>query len=239
MNKVQRAVILAAGKGERMLPLTKTTPKPLIKVHGQTMIESIIQALHSNGIFEIYIVVGYLKEQFYYLEDKYEGIQLIANPYYDNYNNISSLYMARNHIENAFVLDGDQLIHSNNILQPTFLKSGYNVVWSRTYTNEWLLQINESGKVISCNRTGGKKGWQLFSISRWSREDAATLKLKLEEEFEINKNHKAYWDDVPLFLHAQYFDLTVYEMKKGDVVEIDNVEELSKEDESYQYVLDN
>ena len=95
MHTVKRAIIMAAGIGKRMQPVTFKTPKPLIKVNGIRMIDTVIQALHKNHITEIYIVVGYLKEQFYPLEYQYPGVKIIENPYYDTCNNISSLYMAR------------------------------------------------------------------------------------------------------------------------------------------------
>ena len=110
MNKAERAIIMAAGLGNRMRPVTLTTPKPLVKVNGERMIDTVIQGLRENGITEIYIVVGYLKEQFYTLEQEYPGVTIIENPYYDTCNNISSLYVARDHIENAMILDGDQIV---------------------------------------------------------------------------------------------------------------------------------
>ena len=64
MNQVKRAIIMAAGIGKRMQPVTLATPKPLVKVNGIRMIDTVIQGLHNNGIHEIYVVVGYLKEQF-------------------------------------------------------------------------------------------------------------------------------------------------------------------------------
>ena len=95
MHQASKAIIMAAGKGERMHPVTEKTPKPLIRVKGQRMIESVIEALRRNGITEIYIVVGYLKEQFEELAEQWPGVQLIENPYYETCNNISSLYAAR------------------------------------------------------------------------------------------------------------------------------------------------
>ena len=234
MNKVERAIIMAAGKGERMHPLTLKTPKPLIKVNNVPMIESVINALHINGIYEIYVVVGYLREQFEYLEEKFEGLTLIYNPYYETCNNISSLYVARKHIENAFILDGDQIINNPSILNPEFDFSGYSAIWTEKETNEWLMKTDASGKVVSCSRTGGIEGWQLFSVSRWSREDAEKIKRFLETDFKEEKNKNLYWDDVVMFCHPEEFNLRVYEMQSGDIVEIDNVDELKKVDSSYE-----
>ena len=86
MSEVKNAIIMAAGMGNRMQPLTLETPKPLIKVNGSRMIDTSIRALHANGIYEIYVVVGYMKERFSCLEKEYPGIVLIENPYYDRCN---------------------------------------------------------------------------------------------------------------------------------------------------------
>ena len=233
MNNIKNAIVIAAGKGERLRPLTNETPKPLIKVNGVPMIESIIESLHKNGISEICIVIGYLKEQFYYLEEKYDNITLIENPYFETCNNISSLYVAREHLGNTVILDGDQIINNTNILYPDFDKSGYCGVWTDKFTNEWLMNVDDSGKVISCNNAGGCNGYQLFSVSRWNNVDSAKLRELLEFEFIEKNNTGIYWDDVVMFCHPDEFDLCVYEINKGDVVEIDNLEELSAIDSSY------
>ena len=208
MCQVERAIIMAAGKGTRMRPITNSIPKPLVKIHDIPMIEGIINQLHQQGIFEIYVVVGYLKEQFNYLEDKYENLHLIDNPYYDTCNNISSLYVARNHLKNVIILDGDQ-IH-----------------------NEWMLKL-ENGFVTSCSRTGGQDGWQLYSVSRWNEEDGKKLKKHLEIEFEEKKNTDIYWDDVALFCYPNEYQLSIKEMHEGDILEIDSFDELCSIDETY------
>lgn len=233
MHQVKRAIIMAAGKGNRMRPVTLHTPKPLVKVNGVRMIDTVIQGLHVNGIKEIYVVVGYLKEQFQCLEKEYEGLTLIENPYYDACNNISSLYVAREHLEDVIILDGDQIIYNTEILAPEFERSGYNGVWTDEETTEWLMTV-KNGIVIHCSRTGGRRGWQLYSISRWNAEDGKKLKKHLEIEFEEKKNRQIYWDDVAMFCYFADYTLGVYEMKATDIVEVDDLSELAELDSKYQ-----
>lgn len=233
MHQIKRAIIMAAGTGSRMKPVTLTTPKPLVKVHGRSLIETVIEGLHANGIHEIYIVIGYLKEQFLSLKDRFPDIVLIENPYFDTCNNISSLYVARDHLEDALIIDGDQIIHNVRILSREFSKSCYNVIWTDSPTNEWLLTLSD-GIVTHCSRTGGSKGWQLFGISRWTAEDGMKLKHHLETIFEDTTLRHLYWDDIPLFCFPDEYNLGVFPMSQGDVQEIDSLSELIAVDPFYQ-----
>ena len=235
MHKVRRAIIMAAGLGNRMHPVTVSTPKPMVKVNGVRMIDTVLQGLQANGIKEIYVVVGYLKDQFETLVEEY-GVKLIENPLFDSCNNIASLYFAREYLQEAIILDGDQIIYNRDILSPEFEKSGYNAIWTDGQTDEWLMQVRD-GKVVSCSRTGGCGGWQLFSISRWTAEDGKRLKRHLELEFEERQNRQIYWDDVPMFCHFEEYDLGVRPMQKDDVIEIDNYSELVAVDPHYLEVL--
>ena len=233
MNRVENAIIMAAGIGQRMRPVTLEIPKPLIPVNGIRMIDTVIQALHSNGITDITVVTGYLKEKFEVLKQDYPEIRLVENPYYDTCNNISSLYAAREYLGSTMILDGDQMIYNPEILSPEFERSGYNAVWTDGDTEEWLMTV-EDGIVTHCSRTGGKQGWQLYSISRWTEEDSRKLRKYLETEFEEKKNRQIYWDDVAMFCYPEEFRLGIREMHKGDMMEIDSLEELIEADPSYQ-----
>lgn len=237
MSKIERAIIMAAGLGSRLNPITLTTPKPLIKVNGVRMIDTAISALHKNGISEIYVVIGYLKEQFISLEKDYPGVVLLENPYYAECNNIASLYVAREYIENAIIMDGDQIIYNPEILSTDFGYSGYSSVWTDERTDEWL-QTVENGVVTSCSRNGGKKGWQLYSVSRWNADDGKKLKRHLEIEFEKRKNRQIYWDDVAMFCYPEEYKLGIYPISKEDIVEIDNLQELAALDSYYRKYLE-
>lgn len=234
--RVERAVIVAAGTGTRMRPVTLHTPKPLVEVNGKAMICTVIDGLIENGINEIYVVTGYLCAQFERLRSLYPGLTLIENPYYGSCNNISSLYAAREHLENCIILDGDQIIHDSSVLSPEFDHSGYNCVWTGESTDEWLLTV-EDGIVTHCSRTGGKNGWQLYSISRWSAEDGRRLRRHLEYEFEVKGNRQIYWDDIALFCYPGEYRLGIREMRRGSVEEIDSLRELAAADSRYARYL--
>lgn len=236
MHRAKRAIIMAAGMGSRMQPLTMEIPKPLISVCGKRMIDTVIEALYQNGISDIYIVVGYRKEQFSELKEQYPGIVLIDNPFYEQCNNISSLYMARDYISESVIIDGDQMIYNSKILKPEFVRSGYCCKWTEEETQEWLLQV-ENGIVVSCSRNGGKSGWQLFGVSFWSKEDGERLRRHLTYEFEIKKNRNIYWDDVALFCYPKEYKLGIREIREGDLMEIDSLAELLSIDSSYQEML--
>lgn len=233
MYQAKRAIIMAAGIGQRMQPLTLQTPKPLITVHGNRMIDTVIRALLHNGIREIYVVTGYLKEQFSILEQEYSEVTILENPDYDTCNNISSLFAAREYIPESIILDGDQIIYNPNILLPEFERSGYCCAWTEDKTEEWLLTV-EKGIVTACSRTGGEKGWQLYSVSFWNKEDGLRLQKHIEQEFLIKGNRNIYWDDVALFCYPDEYQLGIRRIEKEDIIEIDNLKELQEIDTAYQ-----
>lgn len=236
MSTVERAIILAAGEGRRMRPVTLDTPKSLVRVNGVRLIDTVIQGLTANGIHEIHIVVGWRKEQFQALVRDYPGIELIENPWYGSSNNISSLYAAREYLRNVIITDADLLIRDPRVLAPEFQRSGYNAVWTDESTSEWLLTVEE-GVVSSCSRTGGAHGWQLYSVSRWDEVDGARLRRHLETEFEQRRNWGIYWDDVALFCHPEAYQLGVSPMDAGGIIEIDTLAELAALDSSYRRYL--
>ena len=226
------AIIMAAGKGERLRPLTETTPKPLIEIHGTPMIENIISSLKQKGVNDITIVTGYLKDKFEYLKDKYQ-INIINNPDYDKANNISSLYYAKEKLGDTIILDGDQIINNLDIIKLDFTKSGYVCVPINTFKREWILSLDKNNKITSCLRDGGDHGYELKSLSFWTKEDTEKLKQLLVQEYENKGRANVYWDDIAMFLHPDKFELYGYIINENDIEEIDSLEELQAIDERY------
>ena len=236
MYKIKRAIILAAGYGNRLAPFTDSTPKPLLPVHGVPIAERLIESLLAQGITDITMVTGYRRESFSYLQDKYGTIRLLYNPDYEKGNNILSLYAARNVLRSGstMILDADQWIYDASILNPYFVSSCYLASYVEGDTKEWLLEL-EGDRIRACSRIGGRDGWRLYSVSLWSEEDAARLAAHIECDAHVHR--ELYWDDVALFLHRDEFRLSVRKMSADSLCEIDTTEELCAMDPTYAELL--
>ena len=145
--RVDAALFLAAGFGSRFVPLTYETPKGLLKVFGERMIERQIQQLHAVGITDITIAVGYLKEKFEYLIDAY-GVKLLYNPEYATKNTLATLWNARSAIEgkNVYILSCDNWMRENmyHTYEPT---SWYSASYMEGTTEEWCLSTTKKGRI--------------------------------------------------------------------------------------------
>lgn len=115
----KNAIILAAGFGMRMVPINTMYTKGMLKVKGELLVERLICQLHEANIDEIYIVVGFMKEAYEYLIDKYH-IKLIVNPEYMEKNNLFSLYRAKKYLKNTYIVPCDVWCRENPLHFPSF-----------------------------------------------------------------------------------------------------------------------
>ena len=159
---VKRAIFLAAGFGSRLVPITLNTPKPMVKVHGKRIIETLLDAVVEAGIKEIIIVVGYLSEQFELLLKKYPNIKFVYNPKYNEANNISSAYLVKDKFANAYVLESDLLLYNKSLIRKYEYRS--NMLGRYVdVTDDWCLETKNG--IITKEKLGGYNCYQMIGIS--------------------------------------------------------------------------
>ncbi len=228
--RVKRAVFMAAGFGSRLVPITLNTPKPLVRVKGKRLIDTMLDAVVSAGIEEIYIVCGYLGEQFEQLKEKYPHIHLVTNTMYTEANNISSVYLTREHLQNAYVLEADLLVNNKAIFDKYLYHSVYLGIPTEE-TDDWYFKTDASGIIYELG-IGSTDCYQMLGISYWSREDGATLPRHLEESFPLHKDED--WCYVPMVKYKDVYRVHVRPCAASDIQEIDHYEELCALDPSYR-----
>lgn len=228
--RVKRAIFIAAGFGSRMIPITLNTPKPLVRVKGERIIDSMLDAVIDAGIEEIYIVRGYLGEQFDQLLYKYPGIKLIDNPDYNEANNISSAIRVKDLYENSYVFDGDLLLYNKSLITKYQYSSNYLTIPVKR-TDEWCFKT-KAGRITGVT-IGGVDGHEMLGISYWTEEDGAKFAGHIEEVYRAPGGRERFWDEVVLDYHLEEYELYVRECKREDIVEIDSFRELREIDSSY------
>lgn len=217
-----RAILLAAGMGTRLRPLTLKVPKSLVKVNGQPMIERQIEFLIEKGIQDIIVVTGYLNEKFNYLEEKY-GVKLVHNDKFNVYNNIYTMYLVRNYLENSYVIDADVYLNKN-FLHSHIHDSTYFSGYKRGFKNEWVLVFDKNNIVKDIVVSDGD-GYILSGVSYWNKEDAKIIVRELEEKINNGEFKNLYWDDI-VKNNISKLDVKFKEIDSEDSFEIDSIEDL-------------
>ncbi len=229
--RAKRAVFIAAGFGSRMVPITLNTPKPLVKVHGQRIIDGLLDAVLKVGIEEIYIVRGYLSEQFDQLLYKYPMIKFIENPLYNEANNISSALVARYLLENAYVFEADLLINNPDIITKYHYTSDFlGIPMERS--DDWCFETDKDGRITE-QKVGGLNCHQMVGISYWNEEDGKKLSGHIKEAYELPGGKEFYWEQTPLKVFKDEYKVSIRECKAEDIIEIDTFNELKAIDKIY------
>jgi len=222
------AIILSAGLGSRLRPLTLETPKSQIKVNGIPMIERQIEFLKEKGINEIIIVTGYLYHKFDYLVDKY-NVKLIHNDKFADYNNIYSMYLVKEALGNSFVIDADIYLHRNFIPNKPE-KSTYFSAYKNDFDNEeWVLVYDEKTKELErivIEKDSNGQGRIMSGVSYWTEKDSEIIKEKLTEAIETQDFKDLFWDYI-IVENLDMLDIYVSELDSNDVFEIDTLEDLN------------
>ena len=228
--RVRKAIILAAGFGQRLAPVSLQTPKPLVEVNGIRIIDTLLDALLTAGIDSIYIVRGYKKEQFDKLLEKYPSIKFIDNDEFNVTNNISSLIKCIDLIDRCYICEADLIIKNPDIIRKYEFKTNYCGAKVKE-TDDWCFK-KTSGCVSNYQR-GGEDCYQGYGISYWNQEDSEKLKADLLKVYNSRAGKENLWEFVPLRILKKNYHVEVRSIHKSDIAEIDNFEELISVDPSY------
>ena len=229
--RAKRAIFIAAGFGSRLVPITLNTPKPLVRVNGTRIIDGLIDACLAAGIPEIYIVRGYLSEQFDQLLYKYPMIRFLENPSYNEANNISSAMVARYLIQNAYVFEADLLITNPAIITKYHYTSDVLGIWKER-TDDWCLDVDKDGFVTE-EKVGGLNTYQMVGIYYFNSSDGAKLSEHIKEAFLAPGGKERYWETVPNQAYKGQYKIAVRPCTDEDIVEIDTFRELKAIDKTY------
>lgn len=222
------AIILAAGFGMRMVPINLETPKALLEINGEVLIERTIKQLHEVGIKTIYVVVGFLKERFEYLIDEY-GVELIVNEEYAVKNNLHSLALVSDKISNTYIVPGDVWC-DRNPFRKNELYSWYMV--SDLVDDESDVRVNRKMELVTVPEKKG--GNAMIGISYLVGEQAEIVKQRINAH-EKNKHYDgAFWEETLYEKNRMIVSARV--VHATDIIEINTYEQLRELDEDSNHL---
>lgn len=222
LKSPQRAIILAAGFGMRMVPINMETPKALVEIKGEILIERTIRQLHVAGIREIYIVVGFMKEKFEYLIDKY-GVELIVNSEYAQKNNLHSMKRALPYLENAYIIPCD-IWCKENPYHAEELYSWYTV--SEQEDRESTVRVNRKMELVQCPAT--ETGNRMVGISYLTGDEVFTVRENIENMCLDSRYDGAFWEEA--LYRGNRMMVAARVVPKEDAIEINTYEQLRELD---------
>lgn len=228
-NKVDNAIIMAAGLSSRFVPLSYEKPKALITVKGQILIERQIQQLHDKGIKDVIVVTGYQAEKFDYLKEKYQ-VTLIHNDQYLNRNNHYSLYVVKDYLKNSYICSADNYF-SMNPFEEFVDESYYASVFDQGETAEWCMAVDADDYVQQVT-IGGRDSWVMLGHVFFSESFSKTFVSILNEVIEKPETKDMLWEQI-LVDHLTELPIKIRRYEKSDIYEFDSLDELRGFDQNY------
>lgn len=225
------AIILAAGVGMRLVPINNKVPKALLVINGKPLIEQQIEYLQRVGIKEIYIVIGFMKELFLYLTDKY-GVRLVENPFFMEKNNLYSLSLVAEHIKNTYIIPSDIWCRENPFSQEEAF-SWYMV--SNSVDNDSCVRIDRKNNLTLISPKNG--GNSMLGICYLNSNDAAVVREHIYTLSQKANYDNAFWE---ITLHDDhYFNIKGRVVSCSDYVEINTYEQLRELDVNSEQLKSN
>ena len=229
--KVDNAIMMAAGMSTRFVPISLEKPKGLLVVKNEVLIEHQIEQLQEAGIQNIILMLGYKKEAFFYLEDKFKGIKIIINPEFNIKNNTHTLYLAKEYLGNSYICSSDDYFEENPFDEYVY-RSYYSAIHVEEKTDEWYMYPDSKGCIAKVEKTG-TVGDIMLGHAYWDRAFSAAMVKILEEDQEIGKYDTELWEQI---LTDNVKTLPAMEIKvyPNDMIfEFDSLDELRRFDDNY------
>lgn len=216
------AIILAAGMGTRLRPLTEELPKALVVAGVESFFSRQLRLLDRIGVSDITVVTGYKDTAFSAWKD-HPGLTFVHNDHYDDRNNLWSMHLVRDRLHDTLVLEGDVWLGEDVLPAAAPATSSWFVGWKENMRNEWVVRTDENGRVLRIDVASGQ-GWILSGISYWTGEDGRRIAGLIEERVTAPGWENLFWDDIPR-AHLDILDVRARRIRAGDWVEVDTLED--------------
>lgn len=228
-HKVNNAVIMAAGMSTRFAPLSYERPKGTLTVRGEVLIERIIRQLQDAGITSITVVVGYMKEQFLYLEDEF-NVSIVVSPWYAERNNHSTLYLVRKKLANTYVVASDYYFVENPF-EAYVYKGYYSAVYQEGYAEEHFLEVGAKDRITKVNY-GGSDGWIMYGHTYFDTQFSESFVKILEDTFDLPETRTKLWEDI-YGDSIKSLDLRMHRYPSEVIFEFDSLDEVRSFDADF------
>lgn len=227
--RVDNAVIMAAGMSSRFAPLSYEKPKGLLMVKGEVLIERQIRQLQEAGIQDITVVVGYMKEKFFYLREKF-GVTLVVNEDYYRYNNPSTLIQVADKLKNTYICSSDNYF-VDNVFEPYVFEAYYAAVFFPGVCSEWGLCCNRGGRITAIDHQP-RDQWCMLGHVYFSQAFSQAFVPILRAEYAREETRHALWEHI-LEQHLSQLPMCIRKYDADKVLEFDSLEELQRFDPKY------
>jgi CTP:phosphocholine cytidylyltransferase/choline kinase len=228
-HKVDNAVIMAAGRSKRFAPISEYCPKGLTLVKGEVLIERQIRQLQEVGVTNIYVVVGYKKELFFYLGEKY-NVTIVKNNQYNTKDNPQSLYLVKDILRNTYICSVDNYYPMNPFHSYEY-KGYYSSIHIEGETNEWCMKTDLQGRITDVSIGGNNADIMIGHVyfdKKFSR--------KFVELLETLEDNSEYWHHVWEYLYIHHIDILSLDIRRFDkelILEFDSVVEAIQFDNEF------
>ena len=227
--KVKHAIILAAGMSSETNPISKHIPKGLYVAKGDVLIERLIEQLQAAGVEDIYVVVGFKMDQFFYLEEKY-NVKIVVNNEYALRNNNGSIRCVMEHLSNSYIIPNDEYF-TENVFSLYEYRSFYSTVYSTSKTKEAFVKLNDKDQIINVYK-GGNQGWTMLGHCYMDADYAKCYQAWFEKVYDFYETKKLFWEEI-FYPHLKEFPLFAKKYEPGIIFEFDELSELEGFDNQF------